>query len=78
MSPLVSTQHSPDISIKDLREAIVETVVKPTIPAGYIDGDTKFYIMFFATYRAIYAPDRSTLVGSLPLKQPPPWLAAPP
>ncbi len=41
---VVSTQHSPDISIKDLREAIVETVVKPTIPAGYIDGDTKFYI----------------------------------
>ena len=41
---VVSTQHSPDISIKDLREAIVETVVKPTIPAGYIDGDAKFYI----------------------------------
>ena len=41
---VASTQHSPDISIKDLREAIVETVVKPTIPAGYIDGDTKFYI----------------------------------
>ena len=41
---VVSTQHSPDISIEDLREAIVETVVKPTIPTGYIDGDTKFYI----------------------------------
>jgi len=41
---VVSTQHSPDISIEDLREAIVETVVKPTIPAGYIDGQTKFYI----------------------------------
>ena len=41
---VVSTQHSPDIDIKDLREAIVETVVKPIIPAGYIDKDTKFYI----------------------------------
>ena len=41
---VVSTQHSPDISIGDLREAIVETVVKPTIPAGYIHGATKFYI----------------------------------
>ena len=30
---VVSTQHSPDIDIKDLREAIVETVVKPVIPA---------------------------------------------
>ncbi|MDE7245693.1 MAG: methionine adenosyltransferase [Oscillospiraceae bacterium] len=41
---VVSTQHSPDISIEDLREAIVETVVKPVIPAQYIDGGTKFYI----------------------------------
>ena len=41
---VVSTQHSPDIDIKDLREAIVETVVKPVIPAQYIDKDTKFYI----------------------------------
>ncbi len=41
---VVSTQHSPDISIEQLREAVVETVVKPVIPAQYIDGDTKFYI----------------------------------
>ena len=41
---VVSTQHSPDVSIADLREAIVETVVKPVIPARYIDKDTKFYI----------------------------------
>jgi len=41
---VVSTQHSPDISIEDLREAIVETVVKPVIPAQYIDKDTRFFI----------------------------------
>ena len=41
---VVSTQHSPDVSIADLREAIVETVVKPVIPARYIDKDTRFYI----------------------------------
>ena len=41
---VVSTQHSPEISIEDLREAVVETVVKPVIPAQYIDGNTKFYI----------------------------------
>ncbi len=41
---VLSTQHSPDIAIEDLREAIVETVIKPTIPANYIDKDTKFYI----------------------------------
>ena len=41
---VVSTQHDPDISIEALREAIVETVVKPVIPAKYIDSSTKFYI----------------------------------
>jgi S-adenosylmethionine synthetase len=41
---VVSTQHSPDISTKDLREAIVETVVKPVVPGKYIDSETKFFI----------------------------------
>ncbi len=41
---VVSTQHDPDISIEALREAVVETVVKPVIPAKYIDSSTKFYI----------------------------------
>src|SRR6266542_6613171 len=33
---------------------------------------------FFATYRAAYAAERSTLVGSFPEKAPPPCRAAPP
>ena len=41
---VVSTQHSPDISVEKLREAIVETVIKPTIPARYIDAGTKFFV----------------------------------
>ena len=41
---VVSTQHDPDIALKDLREAIVETVIKPIIPAQYIDADTKFFV----------------------------------
>ena len=41
---VVSTQHDPDIALKELREAIVETVIKPVIPAAYIDGETKFYV----------------------------------
>ena len=41
---VVSTQHDPDVSLKDLREAVVETVIKPVIPAKYIDKDTKFYV----------------------------------
>ncbi len=34
--------------------------------------------IFFARYLAAYAPPRSTLDGSLPLKHPPPTLAYPP
>ena len=41
---VISTQHDPDIAIEALREAVVETVIKPVIPAKYMDKDTKFYI----------------------------------
>lgn len=41
---VVSTQHSADISIKDLREAIMETVILPVIPKNLLDKDTKFFI----------------------------------
>ena len=41
---VVSTQHDPDISLKNLREAVVETIIKPVIPAQYIDRNTKFYV----------------------------------
>ena len=41
---VVSTQHDPDISLKNLREAVVETIIKPVIPAQYIDQNTKFYV----------------------------------
>ncbi len=41
---VVSTQHSEEISIGDLREAVIETVIKPTIPAKLLDRDTKFFV----------------------------------
>jgi S-adenosylmethionine synthetase len=34
---VISTQHSPDVKMSDLREAIIENVIKPTIPAELID-----------------------------------------
>jgi S-adenosylmethionine synthetase len=41
---VVSTQHSPDISNKDLRDAIIDKVIKPAVPADLIDKDTVFHI----------------------------------
>jgi len=41
---VVSTQHSPDISIEELREAVYEAVIKPILPAELMDADTKIYI----------------------------------
>ena len=41
---VISTQHSDDISIKDLREAVVEEIIRPTLPANLLDGDTKFFV----------------------------------
>jgi S-adenosylmethionine synthetase len=41
---VLSTQHAPDISQADLREAVMEEVIKPVIPANWISRDTKIYI----------------------------------
>ncbi len=41
---VVSTQHSPNVSNKDLRDAIIEKVVKPVVPAELLDKDTVFHI----------------------------------
>ena len=41
---VVSTQHADSVSIRDLREAVIERVIRPTLPAQLIDGDTKFYV----------------------------------
>jgi S-adenosylmethionine synthetase len=41
---VIAAQHKPDVSYDDLREAIVEEVVKKVIPKNMMDGDTRFYI----------------------------------
>jgi S-adenosylmethionine synthetase len=41
---VVSTQHAESIKHADLREQILEEVIKPVIPAGMIDEKTKFHI----------------------------------
>ena len=41
---VVSTQHSEEIAIGQLREAVIEEVIRPTLPANLIDKNTKFYV----------------------------------
>ncbi|MEW6104349.1 MAG: methionine adenosyltransferase [bacterium] len=41
---VVSAQHDPDIEYTDLKDAIMDEVIKKIIPENFIDKDTKFYI----------------------------------
>ncbi|WP_287496485.1 methionine adenosyltransferase [Pandoraea sp. CB10b_02] len=41
---VLSTQHHPDIGLEALREAVIEEVIKPVLPAELIKGDIKFLV----------------------------------
>jgi S-adenosylmethionine synthetase len=41
---VLSTQHSPDISQKDLHEAVMDEIIKKVLPAEWLSKDTKFFI----------------------------------
>jgi len=41
---VVSAQHKEEVTYEDLREAIIEEVIKKVIPADMTDGDTRFFI----------------------------------
>jgi S-adenosylmethionine synthetase len=41
---VLSSQHDPDISQKDLHEAVMEEIIKPVIPGNWMSAETKVYI----------------------------------
>jgi len=41
---VVSTQHAPEMDLKDIREAVIEEIIKPTLPKELIKGDIKFLV----------------------------------
>ncbi|OCG25064.1 methionine adenosyltransferase [Gilliamella sp. wkB108] len=41
---VLSTQHSPDIEQKALHEAVMEEIIKPTLPAEWLTSRTKYFI----------------------------------
>jgi len=41
---VISTQHGPEVSAAQLREEIIEHIIKPTLPTALLDAKTKYHI----------------------------------
>ena len=41
---VLSTQHSPEVSLEQIRKDMIELVIKPVLPASLLDADTKIYV----------------------------------
>lgn len=41
---VLSTQHDESIAHADLVEAVIETIIKPTLPAEWLSNETKYYV----------------------------------
>lgn len=41
---VLSTQHSPNVSLSDLKDGVIEEIIKPVLPEKWIHKDTKFHI----------------------------------
>ena len=41
---VLSSQHHADVRMKDLREGVMEEIIKPVLPAEWISADTKYHI----------------------------------
>jgi S-adenosylmethionine synthetase len=41
---VISTQHNPDVNYKDLKEGVMEEIIKPIIPGDMVDKNTKYFI----------------------------------
>jgi len=41
---VLSTQHRADVSMTEIREGVIDEIIKPVLPAGWIGNNTKFHI----------------------------------
>jgi S-adenosylmethionine synthetase len=39
-----STQHAPDVELPEIREQVIEKIIKPTLPEQYLDADTVYHV----------------------------------
>ena len=41
---VLSTQHAAETSLEQIREDMIQLVIKPTVPADLLDENTKIYV----------------------------------
>ncbi len=41
---VLSTQHSPEVDYEDLKEGVMEEIIKPILPENMVDANTKYFI----------------------------------
>ena len=41
---VLSTQHSPDVSLDEIRREVLEQIIKPVFPEGWLHEETKYHI----------------------------------
>jgi S-adenosylmethionine synthetase len=41
---LISTQHAADVTQEEIRQGVIEYVIKPVLPADMVDDDLKIYV----------------------------------
>ena len=41
---VLSTQHAPEVTLEQVREQVIEEIVKPSLPGEYVDSDTIYHV----------------------------------
>lgn len=41
---VISTQHDPEVIYQDLKSAVIEEIIKPVLPEGMIDSNTRYLV----------------------------------
>jgi S-adenosylmethionine synthetase len=50
---VLSTQHDNDISLIDLREAVLEEIIKPILPEKWLTNETQYHIIRLVTSKSV-------------------------
>jgi S-adenosylmethionine synthetase len=75
---VLSTQHSDDISTKNLREGVMDEILKPMLPAKWVDKRTKYHINPTGRFVTPTAASRATAAGRSRARILPRSIARPP